>query len=102
MLSDTIGVGEIYGVKLKKDLSGFVGDPVLISQASQKWEKVNWKKNRCNEGPWVIKHNGEYVMTYSANDTGFEYYGIGVQTAKSPLGKWKKYKDNPLMTTDLS
>ena len=41
-------------------------------------------------------------MTYSANDTGYEFYGVGVATAKHPLGSWTKYADNPLMTTDLS
>lgn len=41
-------------------------------------------------------------MTYSANDTGYSHYGIGVATASHPLGPWTKYEDNPLMTTDLS
>jgi beta-xylosidase len=98
---DTIGTGTLYVVKLKKDLSGLDGKPVFVSAASQPWEKVNWKKNRCNEGPSVFKHKGIYYMTYSANDTGYEHYGIGVQWAKHPMGPWMKYKDNPLMTTDM-
>lgn len=100
-VKDTMGIGEIYAAKLKKDLSGIIGEPVYISGASQKWERVNWNKNRCNEGPWVIKHNGKYVMTYSANDTGYGYYGIGISEAASPLGPWKKYSDNPQLATDL-
>ena len=40
-------------------------------------------------------------MTYSANDTGYEYYGVGVAVADAPLGPWVKYEDNPLMTTDM-
>ena len=40
-------------------------------------------------------------MTYSANDTGYEYYGVGVSMADHPLGPWRKCDDNPLMTTDL-
>lgn len=95
-----VAVGEIYGVRMKRDLSGPVGEPVLISSASQEWEKVRWDVNRCNEGPAVVKHNGKYYMTYSANDTGFEYYGVGVAYADHPLGPWKKSKHNPLMTTD--
>lgn len=97
-----IGIGTNYVVKLKDDLSSVVGDPILISEADQEWEKVNWKKNRCNEGPSVFKHNDTYYMTYSANDTGFEHYGVGIATAKQPLGPWTKYDDNPLMTTDLA
>ena len=99
---DGIGIGTNYVVRLKKNLSGADGEPRLVSEASQPWEKVNWEKNRCNEGPFVLKHNGTYYMTYSANDTGYEFYGVGVATAKHPLGSWTKYADNPLMTTDLS
>lgn len=96
------GVGEIYGVKLKKDLSGPDGEPVFLMGAFQEWEKVRWETNRCNEGPEVFKYDGKYYMTYSANDTGYEFYGIGVAYADSPLGPWVKSEDNPLITTDLS
>jgi len=101
-MQDTLATGELYVAKLKKDLSGLDGDPVFISRASQPWEKVNWNKNRCNEGAFVLKRKGTYYMTYSANDTGYEFYGVGVLTAKSPLGPWEKNENNPLMTTDLS
>ena len=97
-----IATGELYVAKLKEDLSGLVGKPVFISRASQPWEKVNWGKNRCNEGAYVFKKNGTYYMTYSANDTGYEHYGVGISYADNPLGPWKKSDENPLMTTDLS
>jgi len=98
---DTITTGELYAAKLKRDLSGLDGEPVFVSGAAQDWEKVRWNKNRCNEGAFVFKHDGRYYMTYSANDTGYEYYGIGISTAEHPLGPWTKYASNPLMTTDL-
>lgn len=98
---DGYAFGEIYAARLKEDLSGFDGEPILISQASQPWELVRSDVNRCNEGPFVFKHGDTYYMTYSANDTGYEYYGVGVSTAPSPLGPWTKAEDNPLMTTDL-
>lgn len=97
---DGLGTGELYVARLKKDFSGLDGNPVFISGASQPWEKVNWDKNRCNEGPFVFKRKGTYFMTYSANDTGYEFYGVGISTAKNPLGPWKKDDNNPLMTTD--
>lgn len=97
-----ISLGLIYGARLKKDLSGLASAPVFIMSASQDWEKVKWGENRCNEGPFVFKHGGTYYMTYSANDTGYEHYGVGVATATRPLGLWEKYEDNPMMTTDLS
>jgi beta-xylosidase len=60
---------------------------------SQAWEEV-WP--RVNEGPFVIKHNGTYYMTYSANSYESPYYGIGVATAQSPKGPWTKYDRNPI------
>ncbi len=99
---DALASGELYAAKLKKDLSGLDGDPVFVSGASQPWEKVNWNKNRCNEGAFVFKRKGVYYMTYSANDTGYGFYGVGVSYAESPLGPWVKDEENPLMTTDLS
>ena len=45
-MQDTLATGELYGVKLKKDLSGLMGEPVFISGASQTWEKVNWDRNQ--------------------------------------------------------
>lgn len=100
-ISDSIGTGNLYVIRMKKDFSGTDSEPVFISGTTQKWEKVNWKKNRCNEGPTVFKRNGTYYMTYSANDTGYGHYGIGVQYAKNPMGPWKKDLQNPIMTTDL-
>ena len=99
--ADGYTYGEIYAARLKDDLSGPDGEPVPIMKASQPWERVRWSVNRCNEGPFVIKSGGRYYMTYSANDTGYEHYGVGVAVADAPLGPWEKYEDNPLMTTDM-
>lgn len=40
-------------------------------------------------------------MTYSANDAGYKFYGVGVSIAHNLMGLWIKNDDNPLMTTDL-
>lgn len=61
---------------------------------SQEWEKV-WP--RVNEGPFVIKHEGLYYMTYSANSYESPFYGIGYATAESPYGPWTKYLKNPIL-----
>lgn len=61
---------------------------------SQKWEQV-WP--RVNEGPFVIKHEGVYYMTYSANSYESPYYGIGCATATNIMGIWEKYNNNPLL-----
>ncbi len=60
---------------------------------SQDWEKV-WP--RVNEGSFVIKHNGVYYMTYSANSYESQFYGIGFATATDIMGQWTKYAKNPI------
>ena len=61
---------------------------------SQPWEEV-WP--RVNEGPFTIKHNGKYYLTYSANSYESPFYGIGCATASDLMGEWKKYDWNPLL-----
>jgi glycoside hydrolase family 43 protein len=61
---------------------------------SQEWEEV-WP--RVNEGPFVIKRNGLYYMTYSANSYESPFYGIGCATATDLMGTWTKYEENPLL-----
>lgn len=61
---------------------------------SQAWEEV-WP--RVNEGPFVIKRNGLYYMTYSANSYESPFYGIGYATADNIMGEWTKYSENPIL-----
>jgi beta-xylosidase len=61
---------------------------------SQPWEEV-WP--RVNEGSFVIKHNGVYYMTYSANSYESPFYGVGVATADNIYGPWTKYENNPVL-----
>jgi GH43 family beta-xylosidase len=93
--------GVNYGVKLKVDLSGIDGEPVLCTEADQPWERPAEGRSRCTEGPFVFRRNGVYFMTYSANHYAEPFYGIGWATAPTPLGPWTKSRENPLVTTDL-
>lgn len=61
---------------------------------SQPWEEV-WP--RVNEGPFVLKHEGTYYMTYSANSYESPFYGIGYATADEITGPWTKYEENPIL-----
>lgn len=62
---------------------------------SQPWEEI-WP--RVNEGPFVIKRNGVYYMTYSANSYESPFYGIGCATTTNlQTGEWVKYAHNPLL-----
>lgn len=61
---------------------------------SQPWEMI-WP--RVNEGAFVMKHEGVYYMTYSANSYESPFYGIGCATATDVNGPWTKYEHNPLL-----
>lgn len=61
---------------------------------SQPWEEI-WP--RVNEGPYVLKHEGVYYMTYSANSYESPFYGIGYATADRVTGPWTKYHGNPIL-----
>lgn len=89
--------GVNYGVRIKADLSGMDGEPVLCTQASQAWELPEKGRSRCTEGAFVFKRNGTYYMTFSANHYAEPFYGIGYATAATPLGPWTQSPDNPLV-----
>jgi hypothetical protein len=93
--------GAIYGVQLTRDLSKPVGEPVKLPEADQPGERINWATNRCNEGPTVIRYNGKYLMTYSANNTSLPGYGIDVTIADKPLGPWIRNPSNPILASSL-
>lgn len=66
----------------------------------QNWEKSTLDPQpgaKVNEGPFIIKHNGWYYLTYSANHYQNPNYGVGYATSRSPLGPWIKYDKNPIL-----
>ncbi|MDD2327049.1 MAG: glycoside hydrolase family 43 protein [bacterium] len=85
----------IWVAELEEDLKTLKQETLHpCIHVSQEWETV-WP--RVNEGSFVIKHNGIYYMTYSANSYESPFYGIGCATADSVNGEWKKYSHNPLL-----
>ena len=85
----------IWVAELESDLitlkPGTMHPCIRVSQA---WEEV-WP--RVNEGPFVIKKDGLYYMTYSANSYESQFYGVGCATSTSIMGNWTKYSNNPLL-----
>lgn len=59
-------------------------------------QSQEWEFEGVNEGSFVTKHGDTYYMTYSGNGYTCPEYGIGVATAKSPLGPWTKLEGNPI------
>lgn len=105
LLFDESGI-YLYYVKLEKGNRIFVAkmsddlkrieheyENVLI-QAEEKWETID---SLVAEGPFVIKHNGLYYLSYSCNHTRSEDYAVGYAVADNPIGPFKKYKYNPIL-----
>lgn len=89
----------IYGVEMKPDFSGIIGEPKLLLKPEQEWEgrPAPTQKRRWNEGSSIVKHNGLYYMTFSGNYYMEPHYAIGYATAKHPLGPWAKASENPIL-----
>lgn len=89
----------IYGVELKPDFSGVIGEPVLLLRPEQPWENRSAAetKRRWNEGSYVWKHDGRYYMTFSANHFGGPDYAVGYAVAEHPLGPYRKAEENPVL-----
>lgn len=59
---------------------------------------VSYEYTECNEGPHVIYHKdkngkGLYYFTYSANDYSSSMYQVGIAVSESPLGPFRKLKE---------
>lgn len=70
------------------------GTEILCSRPEQEWETI-WPT--VNEGPFVLKHEGKYYLTYSANSYESQHYAVGYAVASNPKGPWVKYENNPIL-----
>ena len=98
----------VYGIELKSDFSGVIGEPKLILQPpmglkdkQSEWESRSVTAREVNrrwtEGSVSFKKGGTYYLMYSANNFEGQYYAIGYATATSPLGPYKKAANNPVL-----
>lgn len=102
----------IYAVELKSDLSGTIGQPVLIlrppvtnEDPQAEWESRSVTSGEVNrrwtEGSYIFKHGDIFYMMYSANFFGGKNYAVGYATAKSPLGPFVKSANNPVLQKNV-
>lgn len=67
------------------------------------YEKFNKteRNRRWSEGSttFIVKDNDKkkYYLTYSCNYFSDKYYGVGIASSDTPLGKYKKYENNPII-----
>ena len=87
----------VWLAEMEKDLMhAKPGTARMLFRATEPWELMN---PRCSvtEGPFIVKIDGTYVLTYSANHYRDPDYAVGVATAKSLSGPWTKYAGNPIL-----
>ena len=102
----------IYGIEIKPDFSGVIGEPVLLlrppvtlNDTQSEWEsrsvtscEVN---RRWTEGSYLFKWDDTYYMMYSANYFGGANYAVGYATADNPLGPFTKSENNPVLEKNV-
>lgn len=95
-LVNGIHESHIYCVKMDKDMLRPVGEPIFISAPTTDWEKKSgdW---RWNEGPAMLKHNGKYYLSYSANYYAGKYYSVCYSVSDKPTEGFVKAEENPIM-----
>lgn len=96
---------QIYVVQLTDDLKevqpGTLTLCISAKDNPQPWEHVGGHTRTITEGPTVLKHNSMYYLFYSANGYTSVDYAVGYATADKPLGPWKKYEGNPILSRML-
>ncbi|HEY9171277.1 MAG TPA: glycoside hydrolase family 43 protein [Verrucomicrobiae bacterium] len=70
------------------------GSTTIAIRPTEPWEMVS---GHVTEGPFMLKRDGVYYLTYSGTGADSPNYGIGYATAKSPLGPFTKYAGNPIV-----
>ena len=94
----------IFANELNSDLtvkSNTLTECISGAVNTQPWENTQHTNWTVTEGPTVIKRNNLYYLFYSANDFRNPDYAVGYATAKTPLGPWKKYTRNPIISRQL-
>jgi xylan 1,4-beta-xylosidase len=110
---DTDGKKYLYHVRLTSGNKIFVAEmeddfsaikPATLKEcitATDAWENTAHSDWPVTEGPSVLKHNGLYYLFYTANDFRNPDYAVGYATSTSPLGPWKKYAGNPIISKNI-
>ncbi|MGI8636286.1 MAG: glycoside hydrolase family 43 protein [Segetibacter sp.] len=102
----------VYGVELKPDFSGVIGEPVLLlrppvtmNDKQAEWESRSVTSKEVNrrwtEGSVTFRKGDTYYVMYSANYFGGKNYAVGYATSKSPLGPFEKSDDNPILSKNV-
>lgn len=89
------GSNIIHACKMNNDMSMDKDSETFLLRAELPWETVTDYK--VIEGPFVLKYNNKYYLSYSCNHTESPDYAIGYAVSDSPLGPFVKYEHNPIL-----
>ena len=103
----------VYGVELKPDFSGVIGEPKLLLAPPTKLDdrQAEWESRsvtsgdvnrRWTEGSYLFKQGDTYYIMYSANSFEGKYYAVGYATSNNPLGPFQKADNNPILQENVS
>ena len=105
---DEIEESWVYGIEIKPDFSGVIGEPVLLlkppvslTDRQAEWESRSVTSREVNrrwtEGSVTFKKGKTYFIMYSANHFAGQNYAVGYATGESPLGPFTKAPNNPVL-----
>lgn len=103
----------VYGVELKSDFSGVIGEPLLLLMPPKELDDVQaeWESRsvtsgevnrRWTEGSYLFRHDNTYYIMYSANSYAGSHYAVGYATSQSPLGPFQKAINNPVLQENVT
>ena len=108
---------EIWGVQLKDPVTWDLSTLTRIAVPGLKNLQDNYDRGlitweycsdsfangfRCSEGPYMIKKNGKYILTYVSNSYVDNQYNVGYALSDSPLSDFEKpYDSNDAMKNML-
>ena len=86
----------IYGCELNDDIvTARTNTEKLIIKPESAWERV---EGAVTEGPFILKHNGKYYLTYSGTGYTSQQYAVGYAVSDSPLEGFERYEGNPVLS----
>ena len=112
-LFDEVEESWVYGVELKPDFSGIIGEPQLLLAPPTKLDdlQAEWESRsvtsgevnrRWTEGSYLFREGDIYYIMYSANSYAGSHYAVGYATCQSPLGPFQKAANNPVLQENVS
>ena len=96
-ISPSLRVSQMCVCKLSDDLLRVVSEPVVLFGPSEEYDFKILGGQAWNEGPYVLKKDGCYYLTYSANCYHTRDYCICLAKADNPFGPFKK-ADAPILS----